>query len=190
MWKKGQSGNPQGRWKRGQSGNPNQPRGPGSQGGPGSRGGKTVWQPIILKEGALIVLISRSRRECRIGERPHRNGNRIGPPLRLPKNCRATIRAKVKVNREPGIGASSISSKVSIRLNVLAREKCGYAVCATCSPLALQTMADRNLDRIASTRYAELPTRAGRGSRGHDPSPPNLVCRAQRPSLQGSSGVP
>ena len=124
---------------------------------------------------SLVVDRLRGRRECGIGERPHRNGNRIGPPLGLPKNCRAAIRAKVKVNRKPGIGASSISPKVSIRLNVLASEKCGYAVRATCSPLAIQTMTHRNLDRIASTCDAESPASAGRGSCGHDPSPPNLV---------------
>jgi hypothetical protein len=56
MWKKGESGNLQGRLRPGETANPaGRPRrGPGSQGGPGSRGGKTEWTPTIVKDGDSI----------------------------------------------------------------------------------------------------------------------------------------
>jgi hypothetical protein len=89
--------------------------------------------------GVTAIVVDRLRRrgECGIGKRAHSNGNCIGLTLRLPKYCRAATGAKMKVHRKPTIGAPSISSKVPIRFNVLTRKKCGYAIRAACSPLAI-----------------------------------------------------
>ena len=120
---------------------------------------------------ALVVDGLRRRRECGIGERTHGNGNRIRLPLWFPKYCRTAIRAKVKIYCEPTVGVPSKGSKDAIRFNLHTGKKSGYAVGTACALLAIQTMTQRNFQRIAGTRDAELLTSAGRGSRHHGPSP-------------------
>src|SRR5215475_13676816 len=51
------------------------------------------------------------------------------------------------------------------------RKKSGSAVGTACALLAIQTMIQRNFQRIPGIRDAELLTSAGRDFRYHDPSP-------------------
>jgi hypothetical protein len=137
--------------------------------GAAPKGGGADRRPIVRAQGMQ-------------GKRPHCNGDRVGQPLRHPKHGGAAIGAKVKADRKPGIGAPFVGSKISFRLDVLASEKCGYAIGAAGSPLAIQTMAEGNPEGIAGTGNAKISTGAGRGSGGHELSPQSVqYCKMPHP---------
>jgi hypothetical protein len=102
----------------------------------------------------------RRRRERRIGEGAHGDRQHFRFARRLPVHRRSAARAEVEGDRIPAIRRAGIGLAVAGDRDVFTWKEGGNAVSAACSPLALETMAQRNAGRIARTARCKLPTNA------------------------------
>jgi hypothetical protein len=102
----------------------------------------------------------RRRRERRISECSDRNRHHFRFAGRLPVHRRSATRTEAEGDRIPAIRCSSISLAISGHPDVFTRKEGGKPVGAACSPLALETMAQRDIVRIAGTARGKLPANA------------------------------
>jgi hypothetical protein len=116
-----------------------------------------VWNPSMPVLGKDRL---GGRRERRIGEGAHGNRQHSRFARWLPVHRRSAARAEVEGDRIPAIRSSSISLAVAGHRDVFTRKEGGDPVGAARSPLALETMAQRNASRIAGTARCKLPANA------------------------------
>jgi hypothetical protein len=91
----------------------------------------------------------RGRRERRIGEGAHSDRHHFRFALGLPVHRRPTMGTEVEGDRIPAIRCSTMGLVLAGRRDVFTGKEGGNPVGATCSPLALETMAQRDGSRIA-----------------------------------------
>jgi hypothetical protein len=102
----------------------------------------------------------RGRRKRRIGEGAHGDRHHFGFTTGLPVHGRPAMGTEVEGDGIPAIRLSSVGRGIAGHHDVFTRKERGDPVGAPCSPLASETMAQRNLSRIAGTARGKLPADA------------------------------
>jgi hypothetical protein len=91
----------------------------------------------------------RRRRERPIGEGAHGDRHHFRFAVGLPVHRRPTMGTEIEGDRIPAIRCSTIGLALAGRRDVFTLKEGGNPIGATCSPLALETMAQRDAGRIA-----------------------------------------
>jgi len=91
----------------------------------------------------------RRRRERRIGDGAHGDRHHFRFAVGLPVHRRPTMGTEVEGDRVPAIRCSNIGLALAGHRYVFTLKERGNPVGATCSLLALETMAQRDASRIS-----------------------------------------
>ena len=127
-----------------------------------------AWNPSMPVFGVDRL---RGRREPRIGEGSYSDRYHFRLSGRPPVHGRPAIRTEVEGDGIPTIGRSGVRLRIAGDNDVFARKECSDAVGATRSALASETMAQRDLRRIARAARGKLPADACRKACGHQINP-------------------
>jgi hypothetical protein len=92
----------------------------------------------------------RRRRERRIGEGAHGDRHHFRFTTALPVHGRPAMRAEVEVDGISAIRLSSVGHGIAGHCDVFTRKKRGDPIGAACSPLACETVAQRDLSLNSS----------------------------------------
>jgi len=88
-------------------------------------------------------------RKRRIGEGAHGDRHHFGFTAGLPVHGRPTMGTEVEGDGIPALRLSSVGRGIAGHPNVFAWKERGDPICAPCSPLACETVAQRDLGRIS-----------------------------------------
>src|SRR5215467_5362284 len=108
----------------------------------------------------LLVDRLRGRRERRISKSTYGDDNHVSFATRLPKDCRAAVRAKMECDVMTAVGRPCVMRCAPFRLNIFAPEERSDPVGAARSLLTGKAMTKGNRGRFALATNGELPAGA------------------------------